>query len=166
MTTQELTRSAARPMPAPRRYDPFDILQQEVDRVFDRFNGFRMWPPLMTQSRPASTEYGFSPSMEVTETDSAIEISTELPGMEEKDIDITLGEGLLTIRGEKKFEKDEKKKHYRLIERSYGAFERTVAVPHGVDAAAVKASMTKGVLKVEVPKPAAAKARQVKIATS
>jgi HSP20 family protein len=74
-----------------------------------------------------------------------------------------VADGLLTIRGEKKLEKDEKKKNYRLVERSYGSFERAVALPQGVEASKVKAKMTKGVLKVEIPKPAAAKAQQVKI---
>jgi HSP20 family protein len=83
--------------------------------------------------------------------------------MDEKDVEISVADGMLTIRGEKKFEKDEKKKSYRLIERSYGSFERAVALPPGVDASKVKAKMTKGVLKVEIPKPAAAKSQQVKI---
>ncbi len=103
--------------------------------------------------------------MEVTETDTAIEVSTELSGMDEKDIDISVADGVLTIRGEKKCEKDEKKKNYRVVERSYGSFERAVALPQGVDAAKVKAQMSKGVLKIDIPKPAAAKAQQVKIRT-
>ena len=158
MTVKEVSRPAttsvpAKPAPLPRRLSPFDLLQTEIDRVFDAFNG---WPP-------AFTERAFSPSMEVVETDNAIEVSTELPGMDEKDVEISVLDNVLTIRGEKKFEKDEKKKNYRLVERSYGSFERSVALPQGVDASRVNAKMTKGVLKVEVPKPAAAKAQQVKI---
>jgi len=160
MTTKELTRAKqAEPAPsratpvAYNRFSPFDFLQTEIDRVFDSFNG---WPT-------AAADRSFSPSMEVTETDGTIEVSTELPGMDEKDVDISIADDMLTIRGEKKVEKDEKKKNYRLIERSYGAFERRVSLPQGVDASKIKAKMTKGVLKVEVQKPAAAKAQQVKI---
>ena len=135
-----------------RRLSPFGYLQSEIDRVFDAFNGM-----------PAAFgERGFSPSMEIVETDNAIEIATELPGMDEK---IRVSDGLLTIRGEKKTEKDEKKKHYRLVERSYGMFERSVSLPQGVDAGKVSAKMTRGVLRIEVPKPAAAKAQKVKIAS-
>jgi len=160
MTTKELTRNkTSEPAQTPstgtvRRYNPFDILQREIDQVFDTFNG---WPA-------AFTERAFTPRMEVIETDGSIEVSTELPGMDEKDVEISVADGMLTIRGEKKVEKDEKKKNYRLIERSYGSFERVIALPSGVDASKVKAKMTKGVLKVEVPKPAAAKSQQIKIA--
>lgn len=167
MTTKELTRSSTQPArQAQRRFDPFDILQQEIDNVFSRFSGDRAWPSVFSEgwtSLPAGS--GFSPSMEVTETDGMIEVSTELPGMDEKDVEISLTDGMLTIRGEKKLEKEEKKKSYRLVERSYGAFERAVAIPPGVDASKVKAKMTKGVLRLEIPKPAAVSSQQVKIAT-
>jgi len=163
MTTKELTRSPAAEKPqqlAPRdwRLSPFEFLQGEIDRLFAQFNGFNGW------SSPAGvSDRSFSPDMEVIETDSTLEVSTELPGMDEKDVEISVTDGLLTIRGEKRFEKDEKKKNYRLVERSYGSFERAVALPAGVDASKVKAKMTKGVLKVEIPKPEAAKAQPVKI---
>lgn len=165
MSTKEMTRpvsttaglkSTQGTPPAQRAPSAFDILQNEIDRVFESFNGFRNWSTMIS-------DRAFSPNMQVTETDSAIEVSTELPGMDEKDVEISFTDGLLTIRGEKKVEKDEKKKNYRLVERSYGSFERMVALPQGVDAAKVKARMSKGVLKVEIPKPAAAKAQQVKI---
>jgi len=161
MTTKELTRAKpaepvqSRETPAAyNRFNPFDFLQTEIDRVFDSFNG---WPTV-------AGDRSFSPSMEVTETDGTIEISTELPGLDDKDVEISIADDMLTIRGEKKVEKDEKKKNYRLIERSYGSFERRVSLPQGVDASKIKAKMIKGVLKVEVQKPAAAKAQQVKIA--
>jgi HSP20 family protein len=161
MTITEMTRPQAAmpapikaaPAPVSRRVTPFDLLQNEIDRVFNSFNN---WPA-------AFTDTSFSPSMEVTETDAAIEVSIELPGMDEKDIDISVADGVLTIRGEKKFERDEKKKNYRVVERSYGSFERAVALPQVVDAAKVKAQMSKGVLKIDIPKPLAAKAQQVKI---
>jgi HSP20 family protein len=136
-----------------RRAKPFSVLQSEIDRVFDNFIPWRgSFEPM-----------AFSPSMEVTETDKSIEITTELPGLDEKDIDISLADDILTIRGEKKAEKEEKKKNYRLVERSYGAFERSLALPPGINADAIKASMSKGVLKLVLPKPAETQARKVKI---
>jgi HSP20 family protein len=104
--------------------------------------------------------------MDVTETDKEIEITAELPGLEEKDVEVNVADNVLTIRGEKKAEKEEKSKNYQIVERSYGAFARTVELPDGVDPAAVKASIAKGVLKVTVPKPAPAKATKVEIKTA
>jgi HSP20 family protein len=136
---------------APRAFSPLGVLQQEIDRVFDNFTTWR------------GDRLGFTPSMEVTETDKAIEVSTELPGIEEKDVDISIANDVLTIRGEKKAEKEEKNKSYRLIERSYGAFGRSLALPPGIDAGAIKAKMDKGVLKLTLPKPPAAQAQKIKI---
>lgn len=170
MATKELARPAsaqpAHPQPqgAARGISPFDILQREVDRVFDRFDGLGKWPAFSSAGWPdVFGETAFSPRMEVTESENAIEIAAELPGMDEKDVEISVADGVLTIRGEKKFEKDEKRRNYRLIERSYGAFERAVALPSGVDASKVTAKMAKGVLRLEIPKPVSARARQVKI---
>lgn len=136
-----------------RRMTPFSVLQNEIDRVFDNFIPWRGSFETMS----------FTPSMEVTETDKSIEVTTELPGMDEKDVEITISNDILTVRGEKKAEKEEKKKNYRLIERSYGAFERSLALPPGISADAIKASMNKGVLKLVLPKPATAQAQKVKI---
>jgi len=99
----------------------------------------------------------------VTETDKEIEITAELPGLEEKDVQINVADNVLTIRGEKKAEKEEKDKNYRLIERSYGSFERSLELPAGVNADAIKASIAKGVLKVTVPKPAPAQSKKVEV---
>lgn len=135
--------------------NPFMSLQREIDRLFEDF----------TRGFPAFTGNGgkMLPSMDVTETDKEIEITTELPGLEEKDVQINVADNLLTIRGEKKAEKEEKDKNYRLIERSYGSFERTLELPDGVNADAIKASIAKGVLKVTVPKPAPAQAKKIEV---
>ena len=101
--------------------------------------------------------------MDVTETDKQIEITAELPGLEEKDVQINVADNLLTIRGEKKAEKEEKDKNYRLIERSYGSFERTLELPDGVNTDAIQASIAKGVLKVTVPKPAPAQSKKIDV---
>jgi HSP20 family protein len=135
--------------------NPFVSLQREIDRLFEDFtHGF---PSL------AGNGAALVPSMDVTETDKEIEITAELPGLEEKDVQINVADNLLTIRGEKKAEKEEKDKNYRLIERSYGAFARTLELPDGVNADAIKASISKGVLKVTVPKPAPAQAKKIEV---
>lgn len=175
MGTQDMTRSTdlqpvkRQVQPAPpalRRADPFEALQQEVERVFDTFNGFRAWPAVLSRPWPAIFDgQNFVPRLEVVESDAAIEIAAELPGMDEKDIEISVADGSLTIRGEKNYERDEKQKNYRLVERSYGSFERTLAMPAGVETSKIKAKLNKGVLKVEIPKSAAAKAQHVQIST-
>lgn len=141
---------------ARRDANPFVSLQQEVERLFDDFaRGF-----------PAFGYASLSPSMDVTETDKEIELTAELPGLEEKDVQINLADNVLSIRGEKKAEKEEKDKNYRLVERSYGAFSRSIELPGGVDADKIKATITKGVLKVTVPKPAAATAKKIEVKTA
>jgi HSP20 family protein len=134
--------------------DPFLTLQNEIDHLFDTFT--RGWPSLA-----GTTE--LTPSMDVTETDKEIEITAELPGLEEKDVQVNVADNLLTVRGEKKAEKEEKDKNYRLIERSYGSFSRTLELPTGIDVNAIKASIANGVLKVTVPKPAPAQVKKVDV---
>ncbi len=144
--------------------NPFTSLQREIDRLFDDFTrGFPTFPSLQPFAAGPS---GMMPDMDVTETDKEIEITAELPGLEEKDVQINVSDNLLTIRGEKKAEKEEKDKNYRLVERSYGAFERTLELPQGVDANAIKASMAKGVLKVKVPKPAPAQSKKIEVSSA
>lgn len=134
-------------------WPPFGSLQREIDRVFDDFTrGFK------TMGTPELV-----PNMDVVETDKDIEITAELPGLEEKDIQINVADNLLTIRGEKKVEKEQSEKDYRLVERSYGSFSRTLELPSGIDPDAIKATIAKGVLKVTVPKPAPAQTRKIDI---
>jgi len=135
---------------------PFVSLQREIDRLFADFT--RGFPAFTGNSATA-----LLPSMDVSETDKEIEITAELPGLEEKDVQINLADNLLTIRGEKKAEKEQKEKNYRLVERSYGSFERTLELPEGVSSDAIKANITKGVLKVTIPKPAPAQAKKIEV---
>ena len=152
------TRSVAR------QENPFLSLQREVDRLFEDFTrGFPSFPTFPAQTRGAAD---LIPSMDVTETDKEIEITAELPGLEEKDVQINLSDNLLTIRGEKKAEKEQKEKDYRLVERSYGSFLRTLELPEGVDPNGIKATIAKGVLKVTVPKPAPAQAKKIDVKTA
>lgn len=138
---------------ARRSLSPFTTLQQEIDRLFDGF----------TRGMPALSTGELLPSMDVAETDNEIEVTAELPGLEEKDVQLNVVDNLLTIRGEKKNQREEKDRDYHLIERSYGSFTRTVQLPQGIDADAIKATLAKGVLKVTVPKSAPAQAKKIEV---
>ena len=141
-------RSVTRPLS-----NPFSALQQEIDRLFEGFSrGISGFPAREVM-----------PSMDLSETDKEIEITAELPGLEEKDIQLNLTDNVLTIRGEKKNEREETKKDYYLVERTYGSFTRAVQLPEGVNADGIKAVMSKGVLKVTVPKPAPAQTKKIDI---
>lgn len=138
--------------------NPLLSLQREVDRLFDNFTrGFPAMPAFLDNGA------NLMPSIDVTETDKEIEITAELPGLEEKDVQINVADNVLTIRGEKKAEKEEKDKNYRLVERSYGSFERSLELPDGINADAIKAAIAKGVLKVTVPKPAPAQTKKIEV---
>ena len=104
-----------------------------------------------------------APSVDVRETDNAVEVEAELPGVDEKDIQLTLEDDVLTIKGEKKLEKQETRRGYRVSERSYGSFYRSLPMPAGIDADKVNAVFAKGVLRITLPKPAEAQARTRKI---
>ncbi len=139
----------------------FDSLQREVDRVFDEFT--RGFPSFGVSAMGAARLPELTPRMDVTETEKEFEITAELPGLEEKDVQVNVADGVLTIRGEKKAEKEEKDKSYHLVERSYGAFSRSLDLPEGVDADAIEASIANGVLKVSVPKPAPAQVKKIDV---
>jgi HSP20 family protein len=100
---------------------------------------------------------------DVVETDDGIEVTVELPGMDQKDVEVTLTGDMLVVKGEKKVERQDKKKGYYLSERSYGAFHRSVALPPGVDTEKVDASFKNGVLTVKLPHSAEAKAKAKRI---
>ena len=139
--------------------NPFLSLQREIDRLFSDFtSGF----PAMTSAFGNGATV-LMPTMDVAETDKEIELTAELPGLEEKDVQINVADNVLTIKGEKKAEKEEKDKNYRLVERSYGSFERSMQLPDGVNADAIKASIDKGVLKVVIPKPAPSQVKKVEV---
>jgi len=147
----------------------FGSLQREVDRLFEDFT-----------RGMAPTNGGGSvlmPSIDVTETDKEIEVTADLPGLERKDVEISLENDVLTIRGEKKVEtrsaeegakdgkdpQDAKDKTYHVAERSYGVFYRVLQLPPGIDASKVQATMSKGVLKVTIPKPTRSSAAKIEV---
>ncbi len=129
-------------------------LQRQIDRVFDDFAG--RWS--------AAPNGSYWPAIEMTETNESIDVTAELPGVDPKDIDISAVGDILTIRGEKKSEKQVKEKDYVCAERSYGAFARTLQLPFEVDTAKVEASYEKGVLKLHIAKPAGVRKETRKIA--
>jgi HSP20 family protein len=134
----------------------FGSLQREVDNLFEEF------------TRGLSTDGRIStlmPSLDVSESDQEIEIRVDLPGLERKDVDISIENDLLTIRGEKKFEtsEDDKAKNYHVRERGYGAFYRVLQLPPGIDASKVQATMSKGVLTIAIPKPAQSAAKKIEV---
>jgi HSP20 family protein len=136
--------------------DMFSSLQREIDNVFKDFGrGLPAWGGLGNGA--------MSLKLNVAETDKALEVTADIPGVEAKDIDVQLKDGVLTIKGEKKFEKDEKQKDYHVVERSYGMFERAFTVPTDILADKVEASFDKGVLKVVLPKAPEAQAKVQKI---
>jgi HSP20 family protein len=141
----------ARPLGMRRReMDPFSSLRREIDRVFSDF--LNDWPWMGRMSlfdRQFST---FMPTVDVTETDKEFCVTAELPGMEEKDIEVSYSDGGLTIKGEKREEREETRGDYYHSERQFGAFERTIPLPEDVNPDKAKASFKKGVLKITLPK--------------
>lgn len=130
--------------------NPFSLLRQEMDSLFDNFfRGFDIEP---FQNRLGS----FSPKIDIAENDKEIKISAELPGMDEKDIDLSINKEMLTIKGEKKEEREDKGKDYYRMERSYGSFSRSIQLPAEIDTNKVDAKFKKGVLTVMLPKTAKA----------
>ena len=143
--------------------DSWTELHRRMDRLFDEFfEGFGAglsWPALARREE----RFALSPSVDVSETDDEVRVTADLPGIDEKDLQVTLEDGLLTIRGEKQHESEEKKRNYHLVERSYGTFHRAIPLPAGIDPDQVKASFKKGVLTVSVRKTPESKARQRRI---
>jgi HSP20 family protein len=153
MTKQSLIPVGTERAVARRETNPFTFLQQEIDRLFDGFS----------RSFPSFTAAAIVPNMDVAETDKIIEIMAELPGLEKKDVELNVTDNLLTIRGEKKSEREEKNKDYHLVERSFGSFARSVELPAGVKPEDITAEIAKGVLKVTVQKPAPKQSRKIDI---
>ena len=146
--------------------DPFMSLHREMNRLFD--DAFRGMTPSTQGGQGGQTgqtaqggqdlgqsAYGQAalvPHMDVSETDTELRISAELPGVAEKDVEVTLHEDVLTIRGEKKFERTDERENFHFVERSYGTFQRSLRIPYPVNPDEVQASFDRGVLTVTLPK--------------
>jgi HSP20 family protein len=141
------------------RFEPFrefSTLQDRINRVFRESYG----PAGQDESLTASS---FAPAVDVYEDEHTITLKIEVPGIDEKDIDVRLENNTLTVHGERKIEKEEKEENYRRVERQYGSFTRTFTLPTTVDSEKVSATYDKGVLKIALPKKAEAKPKQIKV---
>ncbi len=152
---------------APQRApDIFGVMRGEMDRLFERFeHGLPRWPALL--ARPNGHDW-MVPELDVRDNGKQLMVEMDLPGVEEKDVTVTLTSGVMTIKGDKKSESEEKQDSYYLAERSYGAFERSVRLLDSIDEATLEAHFDKGVLKVIAQKrPESVKAeRKIEIKKS
>lgn len=147
---------AAAPAQATAPWHPFEDLRREVDRLFEDFGHGSWFRPLRSIEPMFQRAVWGTPAVDIVENDAGFEIAAELPGMDASNVELTLRNGNLVLKGEKQEEKEEKSKDYYLKERQFGSFERTFAVPDGVDASKIAAEFKNGVLTVTLPKTAEA----------
>src|SRR5579863_8582463 len=140
------------------RFEPF----REFSTLQDRMN--RLFRDSFSEGREeALTTSTFAPAVDVYEDEHSITLKIEVPGIDEKEVDVRIENNTLTVHGERKFEKEEKEENYRRVERQYGSFTRSFTLPQTVDQESVSASYDKGVLNVKLAKKAEAKPKQIKI---
>ena len=155
------------PLSAATPWFSFDSLRREVDRLFDDFgNGWLRTTPARSFNVEPLFRRQFdwkAPAVDIVEKDGAFEVTAEVPGLDAKGLEVTLRNGNLVIKGEKQEETKEESKDYHLHERHFGSFERAFALPEGIDADKIEASFEKGILKVTLPKAAAAQKPEKKI---
>ena len=128
-------------------------LHREIDRLFSEF----------AQGVGPNGAQNIVPNIEISETDKAIEVTAEMPGLERKDVEISVDDDTLTIRGEKKVEENRKDRNVQLSERSYGVFVRVLQLPPGIDPSSVQATMSNGILKLTIPKPAQSEPKKIEV---
>ena len=149
---------------------PIEKFHYEIDRLFERaFHGFGLGR-LGFDRRPLTglTDGMIKPTLDLGATDKAYTVTVEIPGVDEKDVKLEIANDILTIRGEKKQETEEKEKYFYRLERSYGSFQRVLSLPEDIDQDGVKASFKKGVLTVTMPRKTLPKSdvRQIAINTA
>ncbi len=137
-------------------FSELTTLREEMDKMWNRFFGGE-WPSLETFRGE------WAPSVDVSETKDSVVVRAEVPGLEPKDIDISLSNDVLTIRGKKEQEKEEKEENYHRIERSYGSFSRSIRLPREVQGNKIKANYKNGVLRITLPKSKEAKEIKIKV---
>jgi len=137
-------------------FDELTTLRKEMDSLWDRF-----FPETPFHERLVTHEW--LPTIDLTETKDKLVVKAELPGLEAKDVELTLTEDILTIRGEKKEEKKEKDEHRFFVERYYGSFERKIKLPTLVKTGEIDATFKKGILTISLPKSEEAKKKEIKI---
>ena len=154
---------SATPAPATAAWHPFEDLRREVDRLFEDFGRGSWFRPLRSIEPMFQREVWTTPAVDMVEKDGGYEITAELPGLEDKDVEVKVAGGAVTIRGQKSEQKEEQTKEYHLSERRYGSFQRSFRVPEDVDPDGIEASFAKGVLTVTLPKSPAKQASEKKI---
>ena len=141
------------------RWDPF----RELESMSDRLNRVFSRPTLSTSGREALTVADWLPTVDISETDSEYLIKAELPEVKKEDVKVTVENGVLTLQGERRQEKEEKGKKYHRVERSYGSFVRSFTLPESVDESAVKAEYKDGMLNLHLPKAEKVKPKSIDV---
>lgn len=142
------------------RWDPFHELEEMSNRLHRMYS--RPAPP-QTNGKEAIVVADWAPSVDVSETDGAYQIKAEIPDVKKENVKVTLEDGVLTIQGERKFEKEEQGKKYHRVERSYGSFVRSFTLPDLVDEAKVKAEFKDGLLNLTLPKSEKVKPKAIEV---
>lgn len=164
MTQQLVKRSSGKELAPWTGFTPLRelrALEERLDKLFgDIFPRFGALSQRWTEN---SEIYGWEPAVEIYDNDKEFVLKAELPGISEKDVHVSMDEGVLTITGERKEEKEVKKDKFYRTERFYGSFSRSFVLPPSVDAEAIKATFTDGVMKLSMPKRETAKPKEIKI---
>jgi HSP20 family protein len=141
--------------------DPFQAFRTGMDRLFDDF--LTGWPTFPSLGRTLAAPEVITPALDIKETEKELVVKADLPGIDDKDVQLTIRDGILTLRGEKKSERKDERENYHLVERSYGSFQRSIRLPESVDEDKAQARFDKGVLTVTLPKRPEAVKQQKKI---
>lgn len=144
-----------------RRWDPFreiSSLQREMDRLFGHYFG-----RMRGVEEEGLAAAAWSPAVDIYETDEKLVLKAELPGLKKEDIDIQVRDNTLTLKGEKKFEKEVKEENYHRVERAYGSFQRFFTLPSTIKQEGIEATFKDGILEISLPKAEEAKPKKVKI---
>lgn len=139
---------------------PVNRFRSEIDQLFNRFFTGDPW---MALDFPVEAPFAWTPAIDVVESDDAMTVRAEIPGLELKDIDVRVRDNILTISGEKSDEFEDKRKDSWYCERSFGSFNRTLELPANVDASKINAEYANGVLTIKLPRPATIAARQIEV---
>lgn len=146
------------------RWDPFKEMEREMEELTERFNRMlSRWPSRQTAEREPMTVAQWAPVVDISETDSEYLIEAELPEVDKNNVKVTLQDGVLTIQGERKSQREEKGRKYHRVERSFGGFLRSFTVPEDADESKVKAEFKDGILRVRLPKTEKAQTKAIEV---
>ena len=141
------------------KWDPW----QEIEDMFDRYTRAVGWPRRGLAAPESGTRADWSPRVDIAETEQEFTIKAEIPEVDKNDVKITIDNGVVTLQGERRQEKEEKGKTFHRVERYYGSFSRSFSLPDNIDEAAAKASFKDGVLTLQIPKRESAKPRGIEV---